>query len=365
MFIYILILCSLIVGNIFDFMKVKERNLVFFINFLFIFLIVSTRYGIGPDYFLYEGLYTESKPISNFIADNYIDNPHNIELGYLLLQSIMKSFTNDFSTYLFFYNAIVFIFILFGILKTKHYNFQLFIFFSLFHIYYISGQRQVMAMALFFYNINNLINGKDKRFVLITLMGCFFHIYSIMYFLPFFLLKFRILAKRSFVIFVSIMVLFVSYSGIIKDAIEFLYLHFGGYSYIFQRIYYYYFEHYAVGNINILNVLKMLSLFFLILIFWNYSNYKINVLLLLGIFLFFLFIQNGGEQGGLAFRLSEGLLIGLMFYCGAYISNFSYQKRLLVYIFITIYGSITFLRILYVHFVFDVSTFLPYESILL
>ncbi|MBF4102654.1 EpsG family protein [Gallibacterium anatis] len=79
---------------------------------------MSTRYGIGPDYFLYERLYSEAKSVYYFNWDYYLNNKYNIEIGYLFFESLVKVFTDDFSCF-YLYNIVLFFILFLGILNTK------------------------------------------------------------------------------------------------------------------------------------------------------------------------------------------------------------------------------------------------------
>lgn len=366
MFIYIFLLVSLCIGNFFDFFKIKKGYILFFINFIVIFILVSTRYGIGPDYFLYERLYSEAKSVYYFNWDYYLNNKYNIEIGYLFFESLVKVFTDDFSLFLFIYNIVLFFILFLGILNTKNYNIQLFIFFTLFHIYYISGQRQVMAIVIFLYNIKNLLDRRYLKFFILSIIGGLFHSYSILYIFLAFLCKCKLIKyfnNRVFIFAVFLFVIYAGYMDLIGEIIKYIYFQFGSFSYIFGRIYYYYFEHYAVNSINILNSIKVIMIFSIVIYYWNSIDNRMSLILLLYVFIFFIFVKASGA-GGLAFRLSDGLLIILMPYVALLIEKLSMKKRLYFCMFITLYGSIIFCRILYIYAFFNVSTFLPYRSIL-
>lgn len=164
--IYYIILFFLIIGSVFDITNSKIKKQVFLFNFIVIFLFATLRYGVGSDYFQYEALYQEALPLTKLKLKELLSNTHNLELGYLILQSLIKEFTISYRIFLIIYNLILFYFLYKGIIYNKNRNIQLLIFYSLFYLFYItSTYRQGMAIVILYYNLQNLeLNNKKNLY---------------------------------------------------------------------------------------------------------------------------------------------------------------------------------------------------------
>ena len=149
------------------------------------------------------------------------------------------------------------------------------------------------------------------------------------------------------------------YYDFLGVGIEYLYENYSNVSYIFGRVYYYYFVQYSGGQINILNYIKVFSIYVMVLYFYNKINRSFGLMIFLYFIIFFIFFRSGG----LAFRISELFLIFSIPLFALLINELSGVNRVLMFVILVPYVSIVFLRIIYVHVVFGVNTFLPYKSI--
>lgn len=359
MTVYIIYFFSTLLGVISDTFQFKTRNLIFLFNFFILFIIVSLRYGIGPDYFHYEQIFLKSKSLFEIDYLYFLQQENNIEYGYLFLQSIIKIFTDDFSIFIILYNFILFFFLLLGIKKFNHKNIQLFVFFTLLHLYYISGHRQAMAMVILYYNLSNLLDRRLLRFSLFSFLAFLFHRSSLIFFPLYFLSITNINRKIWFLIMTTS--LLMSYYSITDSLIIFLYENYREYSYIFHRIYFYYFEHHNLDPVNPLNYLKVIILGIVAYVFYNRLDYRISSFIFLYFSLFMIF----SKAGGLAFRIADLFLIYSLCYFTLILDYFKNKsiERILFTICITLYCSISFFRIIYVHVAFNINTFLPYKTI--
>ena len=260
--------------------------------------------------------------------------------------------------FLFLYDVVLFYFLYLGIRRYPFKSFQLLIFFALFHIYYISGHRQAMAMVIFLYNFNNFIEKKYLRFSILFILSYLFHRSSALYLIPCLLLYFFDFKRRDILILSLLSSILVCYD-FLGMGIEYLYRNYSNVSYIFGRVYYYYYVQYSGGKINTLNYIKVFSIYVMVLYFYNKINRGFGLMIFLYFIIFFIFFRSGG----LAFRISEVFLIFSIPLFALLINELSGVNRVLMFFILVSYVSIVFLRIIYVHLVFGVNTFLPYKSI--
>lgn len=357
MLTYTILLISLSIGTIFDISISKYKNYIFIFNFLFLFFVVSLRNGIGPDYEQYKELFFIAKDLSKVTLEDFFLQENNIELGYLFLESFIKLFTDDFSVFIIFYNLILFSILFLGISRTKYFNIQLFLFFSLFHIYYISGHRQAMAMVIFLYNIHNLINKNFIRFLFFTFIAMLFHTSSIFFILFYFISKIN-LNKKMVLSLLILSLLFIKFD-IIATIIEFAYINFKDISYIFSRVHFYYFNQYGGEPVNLFNYIRVFIMGILGIYFYEKVNYKLSYLIIIYAITFFCL----SYAAPIAFRIADCFLIGILYYMSELFNNLTIKEKTFMLLAIVIYGSISFIRIMYVHIVFNINTFLPYKTI--
>lgn len=347
----------MLIGIIFDISNHKAKNIVFFYNFIILFLIVSLRYGIGPDYFNYEYIFSQAKDIFHIDYSYFKNQDNNLEYGYLFLESIVKTFTNEFPLFIIVYNLILFLFLYLGIKKFPNRNIQIFVFFTLIHIYYISGHRQAMAMAIIYYNVSNLLDRKLIKFISFTFVASLFHTISLV-FMFVYLLSFYRFRRKHWVVIILLSIL-ISYTNIIDYYIDFAYFNYKEYSYIFQRIYHYYFEHHNIEPVNPFNYIKVLFLGLVAYLSYNRVHRMISICLFLHVALFMIF----SNAGGLAFRIADLFLIVSLCYSAMIIYNSIGFSKIVYATIIVFYCSVSFLRIIYVHVFFNIDTFLPYKTI--
>lgn len=345
----------MIIGVICDLFNKRVKNVIFLYNFFILFIVVSVRYGIGPDYLNYEQLFLYSKDLFSIDYEYFNNNPNNLEYGYLLIESIVKTFTNEFPFFIIIYNTILFFILFLSIQKYKvNKNIQLFIFFTLIHLYYISGHRQAMAMVIIYYNISNILNRNLVKFLIYTLLAYLFHRSSLIFIFAYLLGSIRL--KRSSWLIVLLGAALSPY--FIDTLINYLYSNYKDYSYIFQRIYFYYFEHHNIDPVNPFNYIKVVILAIVAYLFYEKIDYRLSMLIFLYAVLFMMF----SKAGGLAFRIADLFLISSLYYFATVIERFKTKARIIISFCIILYCSLSFLRIIYVHIFFNVDTFLPYKT---
>ena len=212
MLFYFTIILFLVVGVfIFDINKQSE-NKGFFIFLCFFLLVVmaSLRYRVGGDSLSYEDYYDQMPELNTYIE--YLDfNPLAYQPLWLLLVAFCRTVSNE---YYFFQivHAVIFNFSLyFFIQKYTHYIFStlLLMFCSLMYFYYsFEIQRESLALAVFFFNIENLEKKRWFRYYILALISFMFHISAVFLFILPFFRKVELTKKVIFGLFFFAVVLF-------------------------------------------------------------------------------------------------------------------------------------------------------------
>lgn len=154
--IYIIVFVMVTVGVMLDIFNHKIKDYYFFINFIAIYFLVALRYDIGVDYTpIYKELFYNAKTLFEINLDYFIaDNNSNVEFGYLIFESVIKTFSDSFELFILFYSFTIFAFIFMGIRQNRYKNIQLLILLCfIIPIYIMDFHRQGLSMAIFLYNI--------------------------------------------------------------------------------------------------------------------------------------------------------------------------------------------------------------------
>lgn len=358
--IYALLLVSTIIGCLLDFYNIKRSSQIFFfINFLSLFFVSVLRYNLGSDYATYESMFQESIKLFYLSLDYFIYNNNSIEWGYLLFESVVKTFTDSFFIFIVIYNIIIFYFIWKSInYINKFKNIQIFIILCfIFPLYIIEAHRQAMAMVIFFYNIKNIIEKKFFSYVFWVFISFIFHKVSIIL-LPVYFFANKEYAKKS-IFFIYILTVVISIFDLTGKIILYLDYYFG-YISLVKRVYVYYFlkNSPSVSDISYLIRIFLLCLFFL---FYRKVDYRIVNLVIFYILIFFLFSSIGVLSG----RISAMFLVSYIYYFTYLLSNIRYNlNKVLIFLFILLYGSIIYYKdITMLHPVYGHEIFTPYKTI--
>ncbi len=150
-------------------------------------LLASMRFGIGPDYGLYQQMFESIAMTGGFFSVK------SIEPGYVFLNKMVSAFGGSFHQLLFIVAWIVEVLFLLGIEKYRQ-NIVLgcALFFAMgFYFDSFNGLRQYIAASITFYSISYLIEGQKKYAIAGCLLATLFHQSAIMV-LPFCFLLDRI-----------------------------------------------------------------------------------------------------------------------------------------------------------------------------
>lgn len=361
--IYIICLISLIVGGMLDIFQCKTRNLFFILNFTFLFLVATFRFKIGADYFQYVNLFSDSQEISDVSLDYFLTNPHSIEYGYLILESFIKYFTNDYDVFIFIYNFIMFFFLYKGIKYFPNHNIQLFIFYCLLFLQYtIDAYRQGMALSISLFSIRYLFQEKFIKYILCIFLAFLFHKVSILLIPLYFIIKVNFFIKKYTILVILFISILLSYFGLIGKIIEFMFLHFDSNSLV-SRVYFYYFiKHDSNLSIGFLAYFHRALFLLIICFFISKIDNRLTFLVLLSSIIFFTF----SHVGVLAGRFSAMFYMFYMVYFSILFSK-SFNHKIATLVVIMLYFSSIFFKDL--HIVIhptenDEYRYIPYQTII-
>lgn len=212
MLFYLTIILFLVVGVfIFDIRKQSENKSFFiFICFLLLTVLSSVRYRVGGDSLSYEDNYEGMPELYNYIE--YLDfNPLAYQPLWLLLVAFCRTVSNEFYLFQIVHALIFNLSLYFFIQKYTPYIFStlLLMFCSLMYFYYsFEIQRESLALAVFFFNIENLEKKRWFRYYILAVISFMFHISAVFLFLLPFLNKVELTKKMIFVLFIFAAVLF-------------------------------------------------------------------------------------------------------------------------------------------------------------
>ena len=162
--------------------KIKNIRVVIGISFLFFF---GLRGFVNTDCINYYVFFQNLKTLWDGIAYENIISDYNWEPGFVTSVYLFKSFIPNYFVWTFTWALIAFITLNhFFSNKIKYYSLGYILFF-IFGGYGICTNlmRASIAMFLFLYSIKYLEKKKWKQYIILNILGCTFHITSIIYFL--------------------------------------------------------------------------------------------------------------------------------------------------------------------------------------
>jgi hypothetical protein len=206
-FIILLLFASLDINK-----KLNEysKNISLLFLFLIFWLIAGLRYETGVDWPGYTQFYNQIENISNIFGGSIdVLNNSEFEIGYTLLNSILKLFTNNVQL-LFLFIALVTNLMLFSSLKiySNHIFISLIIYFCT--MYFVTDMdiiRQCISINIFFISLKYIIHKNIYKYFLLIFIASLFHQTALLLLPLYFFLNKRF--KNSILlIFVSIGVIF-------------------------------------------------------------------------------------------------------------------------------------------------------------
>lgn len=359
--IYIIVFLLLSISSIIDITKQsKIGNVLFYFNIIVLYIFATIRYEVGVDFAQYKSLFEIALPI-NHISYNYLSNNlHDIEYGYLIFESLVKFFTNEFFIFLALYNILMFSFLVLAIIRTKYYkNIQLLIFYSfVFLLYSIEAYRQGMSMVILLLSFSYFLERRYLVSIALILFATFFHKVSLIYFLVLFLLN------RKYSKCIIVMVIFLSFLISHYDIIGNLVLYFKentDFSFV-RRVAHYYFSNNDTGlKISYLAYIQRTIVVCIVLYFYDkYQDYRVSNLILFSICVFLL-LSNVGVLAG---RISSIMMIAYLPYFSG-ILKVSSKNKGFIFLFVLVYSFLIFFKDLHTqHPIFHTYNYLPYKHVL-
>lgn len=191
MIFYISILMILILCSLGKYSKLKS-----FLAFLILFLLVSLKGEVGPDYYGYLVRYENFDSIDSFLRAN-------LEYSWYLIEYVTNVNKWSYQMYTFFTAIIGMVFLVLTQNKIKYIGFLVFIFQILIVQLGLSGMRQFIAACILVYAVTIYIFENQKsiiKFILLTTFAASFHVSALaMSFVLPFLIKLN--KKQYFLIF--------------------------------------------------------------------------------------------------------------------------------------------------------------------
>lgn len=278
------ILFIIIIGTILLSEKYLHKNKVIFLSACFIIFISGFRYKIGLDYDNYVDIYYGLINSSSY----YIKS---VELGWKVLNYIVSIFNNY--QFVFLFSSIIIYSLILKTIKRESSNMKLSIILFLITPYYFWHSwamiRQYIAIAIFVYSIKYIYDKKLIKYIVINIIGAFFHL-SIVFILPIYFFLRKELSNKFWLILLF-------FSGVMPIVFHKMVLLIS----IFSK-YAWYFEEGAFvtqGRNKYVHLVVKILLFFFVIILKNKMEYKENIkkrilinMYLFGLIIFILFFNS-------------------------------------------------------------------------
>ncbi len=209
---YLTIFTLLIVAAFLDLkvrLESKLKRKLYYFCFMVFWLLSGLRYETGVDWPGYTLFFKNSlSPME--AVNSYFSGNFEFELGYTLLNAFVRLFTDNVQ-WLFLLVSFITSFLLF--VSLPKYSNKLFLslltYFSIFYfVLDMSGIRQCIALNIFLYSIQFIINGRFGRYVLLILIAASFHTSALILIPFYFILKVNF--KSYILLFVSLVGMLIS-----------------------------------------------------------------------------------------------------------------------------------------------------------
>lgn len=189
----------------------NSRNLILFFLFIIFWLVAGLRYETGVDWLGYTKFYTKIGSLTRILGGEIaILKNSEFEIGYTLLNVIFKVFTDNvqllFLIIAFFTNVMLFS-------SLKHFSGHLFVslmiyFCTMYFVLDMDAIRQCIALNLFLYSLNFIIEKKILKYFIIILFASLFHRTALLLLPMYFFLNREF--KNSTILIIVVVVLTIS-----------------------------------------------------------------------------------------------------------------------------------------------------------
>jgi hypothetical protein len=193
---YYLIFISIIICSFYIYFIDRTLETKVYKFFLFtLFFISAFRYQTGNDWYTYELIFKNSLDIKYLITDfsYYMDTMNNIEIGYRILNSIIKSLSGNLQVIFLITSVFSFYALNEFIKKNSSYKLlSLLIYYSIFFMNFnMSIIRQGIAFSLFLLAFDSLLKRKLIKYLSFILLAALFHISSLILVPVYFIYHFK------------------------------------------------------------------------------------------------------------------------------------------------------------------------------
>jgi hypothetical protein len=175
----------------------RYRNVLAFFSFVFLAFFTGLRWETGTDWFSYKALFDNLELDWTFLL-----NVYSFDLGYVVLNAIVRLFTDDYTLFL-----LIDSFIAVGIVSwfLKKYspnpNISLFVFYNAFFVaQFMGSNRRIISLGAGLFVFYFVHEKKYKKYAVWQTLAFLFHRSSIMLFLSWFIPRKRFATKQILVI---------------------------------------------------------------------------------------------------------------------------------------------------------------------
>lgn len=252
--------------------KCYKNDIGLLVSFILIFFFLAFRFNYGNDYSHYNHLFYDIN--ANFVA--YLKGDYRVEFGWVILNKIFYPFgffTMIFSLALFY--CIVYYNFIKKFVKSENYWFAIIIFYfnSNYLLVQLSAMRQTLAIILFIYSLNYIINKKYLKSILFIFLAFSFHNSAVIIY-PIVLISLFLNFKINIVKIVIIEIVFISFfviGELLKSQlIDFM-------SFIFENRYLNYLD-WEIEKPSLINIFVYSTLLIIVLKFYNRMDFKFKIL---------------------------------------------------------------------------------------
>lgn len=186
-------------------------------------LFFGLRGFINTDWINYYKFFEELHTLGSSDWGDILTNSYNMEAGFVLSSMVFKSIIPNYFVWIFVLTLIdIYILNLF-FKQYVHYYVLGFILFYVFGglVMEVNLLRNMKSVILFLVSIKYLKENKWKNYMLLNVLGCFFHVTSVVYIILYFILKKEISSKIMWGIFILGNLIFLFQIQFIKPIIIF------------------------------------------------------------------------------------------------------------------------------------------------
>ena len=246
------------------------KKCIEYITLIILALLSGTRYRLGGwDYEIYESIFNLAPKLSDFTINT--TNNFSTEIGYIFLNSVVKSFGFNFYGFTLIH-SILFYILLYKALKKYKLDFSYFIIVFLYKCCIFNtfvSMRQSLVLVIFLNAIYYLINNNVKRYLTYVIPCVLLHISSIIL-IPLLFVKNIDFSKKGLIIYACVffLCLLLNLTGVyVFNPTNLILSLFSGNLKILNKTDVYLSS--VEGSINILSSIETFGLLFLLILFYN------------------------------------------------------------------------------------------------